>query len=200
MNNLRKSTFVILLIVLLIPVLAGCNGSEVTNNQDTRDAQVVDRQQSQYAVSQAVPFFQWSLPRHLLIQIYELVTTRVTNTYTIFSSNGTGQIYFECPSMGYAIPADTSLTNPDQVITLDRGSYGNSMVTIGLAEPNGVYASENTDGTWAMCYHPSGVLVPVYTELKVTTFPAPVIWDEGTQRIVWGDPETPPAITVNTQR
>jgi len=42
------------------------------------------------------------------------------------------------------------------------------------AEPNGIFASKNTQATWVMCAGEVGMIEPVYVETKVTVYPYPV--------------------------
>ena len=152
------------LLVIIAVLLAGCEGG----GTDAVDEEQVQNQQKQYARNgQGVPFFDFSQDRETLRQIYVLRNEAVS-THTIFTSNGTGQIVDDCPSIGYAIPADTQLTNPER-LTYRNGAYG----SLPQPEPNGLWSSQNTDGTWVICVR-DGQQVPVYSELKLTTYPYPV--------------------------
>jgi hypothetical protein len=86
------------------------------------------------------------------------------STYTVVVSSF-GNLLWECPSIGYPIPADTQLTNPLQ--------YYNG-TTLEQAEPNGLFSSKNTVGTWIMCVLEDGTVYPIYTEMNANTFPFPV--------------------------
>jgi len=78
----------------------------------------------------------------------------------------TGVTKFHGPSLGYGIPADVSRTNPL------RPAYNRiSSPIIEQAEPNGLFSSKNTDGTWVLFLDADGDATPVYTEHKVSTFP-----------------------------
>lgn len=144
-------------------------------NTQSKDRNSVEDQQVIYTSRQPVPRFEFSQDRDTLIQIYRL-RNEVRPTYTVVRAAGTGTIEFECPSRGYAIPADTQLTNP-----LQPWCYGQSCggAVIAQPEPNGLYSSTNTDGTWVLCVRDDGSVNPVYTESKVTTFPYEVVHDEG---------------------
>jgi len=157
------------LILLIIPLifLMGCDG------QERKDRQLVARQQSQYAASQPVPAFDWSLERHLLIQLYQLRNKKVA-THSVWRSDR-GLIEGDCASIGFGMPYDTSITNP-----LKRSYEG---AVIEQAEPNGIYASKNTTATWVMCASASGMIEPVYVETKVTVYPYPVKVDYSTNRV-----------------
>lgn len=135
-------------------------------NSNYEEARKVNEQQLSYTKTQAIPKFTFSQDRDTLIQIY-MLKNEARNTYSVFSSNGTGEQRFQCPSVGYAIPADTQLTAPESTNGVPQ------------AEPNGLFSSTNTDGTWVLCVRANGEVVPVYTELKVTTFPFAVRYENG---------------------
>jgi len=113
-----------------------------------------------------VPYFDYSIPRDVLIQIYEVVTTKAYATYTVIESV-TGKTFYHGPSIGYGIPVDTSLTNPLQ----GYYTYNGSGSSIEQSEPNGLFSSKNTDGTWVLFLQNDNTITPIYTEHKVTTFP-----------------------------
>lgn len=160
--------------------LAACNEPRVS--QDKIDTKSVQRQQSQYAAAQPLPAFDWSLERDLVIQLYRVRNGEVA-THSVWRSDF-GTVEGDCPSMGYGVPYDTSLTNPwvgQEVQTAGQGA--NPAVAIGQPEPNGVYASTNTSATWVFCLGNAGQLEPVYVESKVTVYPGPVTVDY-TQNLV----------------
>ncbi len=148
-----------------------CNGSS-----SSKEARNVNRQQSQYAKGQPVPAFNWSLERHLLSQLYNIRNQKVA-THAVWRSDY-GSIEGDCPSMGFGIPYDTSLTNP-----LKSYGGGSSRTTIEQAEPNGIFASKNTAATWVMCLGKGGRIEPVYVETKVTIYPGPVIVNYAKNRV-----------------
>ena len=158
-------------------VTTGCNG-EIS--QETKDKHAVQAQQSQYAKAQAVPTFNFSLERDLLIKLYNLRNQKVS-THSVWRSDY-GMIEGDCTSMGYGMPYDTSLTNPQQAIW-KSGSAGSAGVSIGQAEPNGIFASTNTAATWVMCIGETGMIEPHYVEAKVTAYPYAVTIDYDKNRV-----------------
>lgn len=159
----------------MLAILAtGCK----EKTQEDKDQAVVDRQQAQYAKSQPIPTFDWSLERYLVIQLYRIRNKRVA-THSVWRSNY-GMIEGDCPSMGYGIPYDTSLTNPWRATYV----YNHGAVAIGQAEPNGIFASTNTSATWVMCVGSGGLVEPHYVESKVTVYPGPVKVDYTLNRVV----------------
>ena len=148
-----------------------------TPSSQKKETQKVDQQQAQYAKGQPVPAFDWSLERSLIIQLYIIRNSKVA-THAVWRSDY-GMIEGDCPSMGFGIPYDSSLTNPLMV-----AGRIDSATTIEQPEPNGIFASKNTSSTWVMCIGQSGIIEPVYIESKVTIYPGPVKVDYKTQRVV----------------
>jgi hypothetical protein len=158
-----------------ISLFVGC--TPTTPSSEKQDSRQVQQQQSQYAKGQPIPAFDWSLERDLVIQLYTVRNMKAA-THSVWRSDR-GMVEGDCPSYGYGIPYDTSLTNPLQ-------STGNSMhaiTTIEQAEPNGIFASKNTAATWVMCLGTAGSIEPVYVETKVTVYPGPVDVDYATNRV-----------------
>jgi len=165
--------------LLLFPLsLAACDKDPTP---EEADRQAVQAQQSQYAAGQPVPTFDWSLERDLLIQLYNLRNQKVA-THAVWRSD-MGVVEGDCPSIGFGLPYDTSLTNPLQAEYRSR-HQAVSGVAIGQAEPNGIFASTNTAATWVMCAGDGGRMMPVYVEAKVTVYPYPVTVDYETNRVV----------------
>lgn len=169
----------ILSVILSVIFLAAC-GVGKPKTSESSDAKLVQQQQSQYSIGQPIPAFDWSLERHLVIELYKVRNQKAV-THSVWRSNH-GIIEGDCPSYGYGIPYDTSLTNPLVATDIDlegeeHFSQGGALTSIEQAEPNGVFASKNTAATWVMCLGQSGVIEPVYVETKVTVYPGPVIVD-----------------------
>lgn len=175
-----KQLFSVTIAIFIFAFCVGAN--QCKNTQEDKDSAAVDKQQSQYAKAQPIPFFDWSLERNLILQLYQIRNAKVA-THAVWRSNY-GMIEGDCPSLGFGIPYDTSLTNPL------KGDYitNSSAATIEQAEPNGIFASKNTSATWVMCVGSAGVVEPVYVESKVTIYPGPVKVDYEKNRAVrFGD-------------
>lgn len=166
-------------IILVALSLSACE-RETT---ETKDAERVSQQQEQYAKGQPIPAFDWSLERHLVIELYKIRNQKAA-THSVWRSDR-GWVEGDCPSYGYGIPYDTSLTNPlVATATAAESSYRHdSLTSIEQAEPNGIFASKNTAATWVMCLGESGNIEPVYVETKVTVYPGPVTVDYDTNRV-----------------
>lgn len=179
MMNMKR--ILIGLICLILITLCGCGDLE--DSQEAKDRAAVDRQQAQYAKGQPIPAYDWSLERDLLIKLYNIRNKKVA-THSVWRSND-GMIEGDCPSMGYGMPYDTSLTNPLMATDEDPGGYDKAALTsIGQAEPNGIFASTNTAATWVMCIGKTGLIEPHYVESKVTVYPGPVKVDYANNRVI----------------
>lgn len=176
-----KKFVVLLSIFALCLGLMGFGCEEREASQEVKDSKQANSQQSQYAKRQPIPFFDWSLERHLVIQLYQ-IRNRTVATHAVWRGM-TSQIEGDCPCLGFGIPYDTSLTNPLQ----GYGSLshnGAAVTSIGQAEPNGIFASQNTAATWVPCVGKSGAIEPIYVESKVTVYPYPVKVDYTTNRVI----------------
>ena len=157
--------------LILALVLTGCEYTP--DSIESQQTQQVQAQQVQYAIGQPIPTYDWSLERQLVIDLYNIRNFKVA-TYTVWRGD-TSIIEGHCPSMGFGLPYDTSLTNPLMATSTDeygrQHSYeGGSLTSIGQAEPNGIFASTNTSATWVFCVN-GAVVEPHYVEAKVTGYP-----------------------------
>lgn len=159
-------------ILLIIPflMLSACK----EDNQSTKTAKAVQAQQSQYSASQPVPIYDWSLERDLVIQLYNIRNLKAI-THSVWRSDR-GIVEGDCASIGFGIPYDTSITNPlvSTARSVDSSYIKDSLTSIEQAEPNGIFASKNTNATWVMCVGEVGQVEPIYVETKVTVYPYPV--------------------------
>ena len=191
---MKKTIFLVFLITALF--LTGCKETKTSASSETK---AVERQQSQYQIGQPVPSFDWSLERDLVIQLYT-VRNQKAATHSVWRSDR-GTIEGDCPSYGYGIPYDTSLTNPLVATDIDmqgeEHSYqGGALASVEQPEPNGIFASKNTAATWVMCLGEAGSVEPVYVETKVTVYPGPVRVDYDTNRVRRSGAAT---VLINTQ-
>lgn len=167
--------------VLLLSTVA-CHADPSAQALEAKDRATVAKQQAQYGIAQPIPMYDYSLERDLLIQIYNIRNSKVS-THSVWRSD-TGTVEGDCPSMGYGLPYDTSLTNPSAPVFRGDGYNGDRAgVTIDQAEPNGIFASTNTSATWVLCVGSAGQLMPHYIEAKVTVYPYLVDVDYSTGRV-----------------
>jgi uncharacterized protein YceK len=168
----------LLISILSVAVLSGCG--QVTQND--KDSRASEQQQSQYAKSQPLPVYNWSLERHMVIELYNARNLRAA-THSVWRSD-LGSIEGDCASIGFGIPYDTSLTNPLSIEAKRFGGLGRMVDVVEQAEPNGIFASKNTAATWVMCAGDNGAMEPVYVETKVTVYPYPVKVDYDKNRVI----------------
>ena len=158
------------------------SGFSCEQSQETKVSQEAQTQQKQYAIGQPIPKFDFSLERQLVIELYKIRNKKVA-THSVWRADF-GMIEGDCPSMGFGLPYDISLTNPLQASAEDiKGHNKNALTSIEQAEPNGIFASKNTTATWVMCVGDSGSIEPVYVESKVTVYPGPVNVNYTTNRV-----------------
>ena len=179
-NIMKKIT--LCTIIIGAAVLSGCNRER---SVEQVEQEKVSQQQEQYLIGQPVPVFDWSLERHFVTQLYSIRNQKVS-THSVWRSH-TGMIEGDCPSMGFGLPYDTSLTNPQQIARVYKKNRDIGLTAwggvVGQAEPNGIFQSQNTSATWVLCLGVTGTLEPVYVETKVTVYPGPVKVDYKTNRV-----------------
>ena len=177
------------IVYCLVGILAALSlvACEEDTSSASKETQAVEQQQNQYHIGQPIPTFDWSLERHLLSELYKLRNKKVA-THAVWRSDY-GMIEGDCPSMGYGLPYDTSLTNP--LVSVDRANNKTandrvdySLTSVEQPEPNGIFASKNTQATWVMCMGEAGGIEPVYVESKVTIYPGLVKVDYENNRVV----------------
>lgn len=175
-----------ILISIAVLTLNGCETRKM--GAAAKESIAVNRQQAQFAKGQPVPAINWSLERDLLIKLYAVRNSKVA-THSVWRSDR-GLVEGDCPSLGYGLPYDTSLTNPSKVTSIDPNrarmgyhGYVDGLATIDQAEPNGIFPSKNTAATWVMCTGAAGSIEPVYVETKVTVYPYSVSVDYNTNRV-----------------
>jgi len=169
------------LIALAIALFVNFGCETVNVSSDKKDKATVEQQQQIYLNSQPVPIFQYSRERDTAIQLYA-ARNETVSTWTVWRSDF-GQILGHCPSIGFPLPYDTSLTNPVK----STGNRSHSLTTIEQAEPNGLFSSKNSIATWVLCIKQSdgeSVVSPVYVEDKVTVYSWPILVDYDKNRVV----------------
>jgi hypothetical protein len=100
-------------------------------------------------------------------------------------SGFTGKVMWQCDSIGFPLPYAAQLTNPQQAL-----NFGSNIgvISVGQAEPNGLYSPASAEGTWVPCVDDKGNIAPVYEERKVSVFPRKVVERDG--RLVQEGPAT----------
>lgn len=109
-----------------------------------------------------------------------------TWTYT---KNMDGKYTFVCESIGYGLPYNTRMNNPQhyEFVSTKSGAYRNSSnsyndeqgnriwgehVVMPQPEPNGLFIPEDSKGTWNLCKNPkTGKPDVTYQEEDIAVFP-----------------------------
>jgi len=159
-----KKILLIISLVCIIGLISGCT----LENADEIESERVEEQQNIYINSQPIPAFDWSLERHIFIELYKARNDAVqTHSYI---RNWQGEIIFHCKSIGFPLPANMQLTNPERNMC-DFNCDGN---TIPQAEPNGLFTSPSSVGTYVFCINSDGTISPSYFEAEVETHLSPL--------------------------
>jgi hypothetical protein len=154
-----------------------------------------DLQMQQMLRNQPVPSFNFSLERHMLIEIYK-ARQKATNTFTVVQSELTGKVLWSCPSMGFPLPYSAQLTNPLQA-WWKSGAHEYASAVVAQQEPNGLFTPPQAEGTWVPCLDAQGRITPVYEERKVTVFPQPMEERDGRLQPVAG---STPSLAIGAPR
>jgi hypothetical protein len=103
--------------------------------------------------------------RKMMKRILEM-RDQVTNT-TTYIVDMNGHPHKICDSIGYGFPLSTQFTNPSQ--------NPRTTVVLSQAEPNGLFSSPTSEGTWISCVDPgSKDMRVVYVEPRVIVSPFPL--------------------------
>lgn len=175
--------FIVFIVMMTLLALTGCVDSS-GSKQEMVDATRVNDQQEQYAKTQPVPWFDHSRERSVYTQIYQARNKNVA-THTVWRGD-MSIIEGDCPSIGFPIPYDVQLTNPEKIALMNYGVGNWTSGTVEQAEPNGLFSSKTTAATWVMCAisdQGTAKMVPVYVEGRVTTYPYPVNVDYEKNRV-----------------
>lgn len=173
-----KHTTIVITALLATGALTAC-GTPKSVNEDRKQT---NNQLDRYQRNQPVPGYDYSQYRQTLLDVLGAQVHGVATT-TFFFNQGVPAPVKSCPSIGFPIPSTAQLTNPEQRV---GGSGG--PVTVGQAEPNGVYTGESS-GTYVVCVAAGGKRRIDYWEGYVAAEGGPARWDDQSKQIVAdGDP------------
>jgi hypothetical protein len=136
-------------------------------NQSTSDQLQHDQQEVllQAATATGMPAIVNFAERKMLKRILEIRDQAINTTTYIVDMNG--RPHKICDSIGYGFPYSTQFTNPSQNPLKD--------VVISQAEPNGLFSSPTSEGTWISCVDPVNKhMQVVYVEPRVIVSPFPL--------------------------
>jgi hypothetical protein len=137
-------------------------------DQSTSDQLQHDQQEVllQAATATGMPAIVNFAERKMLKRILEIRDQAINTTTYIVDMNG--RPHKICDSIGYGFPYSTQFTNPAQNPLKD--------VVISQAEPNGLFSSPTSEGTWISCVDPANKhnIQVVYVEPRVIVSPFPL--------------------------
>jgi hypothetical protein len=190
-NTASKNTAKIALIAcaaVIVMTLAGCTDSATTKDQQSTDSQL-----SRYQSNQPIPSADFSQYRQTIIDVENAQIHGVATT-SFFFNQGTPNPVKSCPSIGFAVPSTSQLTNPEQIAYSGSGSGGYGVIS--QMEPNGSYTGHST-GTNVICVAANGTKYISYWEGVVGTEGGPAHWDR-TQGLIVMDGE--PTVVAKTSK
>ena len=160
--------FLIALVSML--ALAGCNedlrqSSDAIQNKKQEE---ISKQAIQSVGLPAIVNFQ---EKRVYKDIYELRDrpNLVTYTYLVDMNGGLHKV---CDSIGFGISESTQYTSPEKLVSIRIA--GVDRIPMPQADPNGLFSSPSSNGTWVMCKVPGKDEVqPIRAEpnLVTSTFP-----------------------------
>lgn len=177
----RKITLGVAAAVSVVTLtVAGCSSAPTAQDKENAEQQAA----SEGLVSgQPVPHPPYSLMRQNLSEIRVAEATGSVATTSFEFMQGITHPIKSCASVGLPIPANASISNPHQVVPAHtNGVWSNEVVD--QMEPNGIYPSGSTSGTYVMCLQPNGKARTVYWEGTVHSETGAAHWDNTTQQIV----------------
>lgn len=151
------------------------------NSANSKEASQQAAASANLVSAQPVPAPPYSVMRQQLAEIRMLEAQGNVQTTSFEFQNGIDHPIKQCASLGLPIPANASLSNPQQVVYPWQGSSG---YVVGQMEPNGTYPSGSTTGTYVMCIQPNGKARASYWEGDVHAESGAAHWDQASQMIV----------------
>ena len=147
-----------------------------------------------YLLNQPPPHFSYSAIRATAISV-EAIQALNEQTTSFGFNMGEKNPVWSCPSLGEPVASTSEITNPVQPVQTTGGTGGNTAVTIGNMDPNGIYAGNST-GTYVLCVDKNGTPYAQYWEGFVDTVSGPATWNAATGTIVVTGQPTMPKCTV----
>lgn len=176
-KNVRRALGIAGGLALILSMASACPDNSANSKEAAQQAAA-----SQNLVdAQPVPAPPYSVMRQQLAEIRNLEAQGDVATTSFEFQNGIDHPVKQCASMGLPIPANASLSNPQQVVYPYTGNGG---YVVGQMEPNGTYPSGSTTGTYVMCIQPNGKARATYWEGDVHAESGAAHWDTNTKTIV----------------
>lgn len=165
--------FLIALVPLL--VLAGCEAPPEKQSSDQLQNHKQEEISKQAIQSVGLPAIVNFQEKRVYKDIYELRDrpNLVTYTYLVDINGGLHKV---CDSIGFGISESTQYTSPEKLVSNDGYSQGAyAKIPVPQADPNGLFSSPSSNGTWVMCKVPGKDEVqPIRAEPNLITSPFPL--------------------------
>lgn len=149
---------------------SGCG--DVEPAADQQEQATTEKGMADLAKNQPIEIFKFSQYRENLKEITR-AKAKPTPTTSFFFNSGIQDPIFSCPSVGYAIPDTTQLTNPEK-IAHRSSTYG--YIVLPQPEPVGTFTGNST-GTHVICRDANGEGYDFYWEGFVGTATGPAEWN-----------------------
>jgi hypothetical protein len=160
------------LLTALVPMfaLAACDPDKQSSDQLQNHKQEEISKQAIQAVG--IPSIVNFQEKRVYKDIYELRDrpNLVTYTYLVDMNGGLHKI---CDSIGFGISESTQYTSPEKLVSVF--STENGRIPMPQADPNGLFSSPSSNGTWVMCKVPGkDEIQPIRAEPNLITSPFPL--------------------------
>jgi hypothetical protein len=129
-------------IILLIGLVFSFTACEYTAEE--KQTQATQQSLAQMNNEIGMPDITEFTAKKTLNQIYKIQDDSKLICYAYHMNEYTGKYVYDGKCMGFAIPYSTQYTNPETRV------YNGSGVTLPQADPDGLYHSSSTAGTWVI--------------------------------------------------
>jgi hypothetical protein len=164
-TEMKRVMLLVLCLVAMVGVF-GCSGGNTADDKQQRDQEaIVSEGARQVGMPRIVNFRAMKLMR----EIIELQDNTSIVTYVYLKNDMSGRLVFVGRAMGYGIPYASQFTNPQKLISWDRG------ITLPQADPDGLFKPSSNAGTLVMMINPeTNKPMPVCFESDITVSPFPL--------------------------
>lgn len=173
-------------VLAAVVALAACSSATVPAGQQKEFAQQ-QADTNSLMQAQPLPHFNFSQIRQTLIDAETISAEGTQTTSFFFPQGGTGETpVFSCPSLGLPVAANAQLSNPNQVIVDPNNTYNTNnpgSLTVPQMDPNGIYSSPSSLGTYVICLLNSGQKYLTYWEGPVYSVTGSATWANGTIQV-----------------
>jgi hypothetical protein len=162
-------------IAALLPLfaLSACEDMPTHTSSDQLQNQKQEELTKRSVQSVGLPAIVNNQEKRVYKDIYELRDRPNLVTYT-YITDMNGGLHKVCDSIGFGISESTQYTSPEKLVRTDLGEWeGESAMP--QADPNGLFSSPSSNGTWVMCKVPGKDEVqPIRAEPNLITSPFPL--------------------------